>query len=98
MNASPFRSPVPDRFCFWGILIWLPTGSSWGDIEAILEHRASDTTLRTRRDEWIAAGVIGQLRLNTDRRAYNRDAALCLATAIPIVARLLDYRDRWSPA
>ena len=26
------------------------------DIEAILEHRVSDTTLRARRDEWIAAG------------------------------------------
>ncbi len=53
---------VPDRLCFWGILIRLTTGSSWVDIEAILEHRVSDTTLRARRDEWIAAGVFEQLK------------------------------------
>lgn len=55
------RPRVPDRLCFWGILIRLVTGSSWVDIEAILEHRVSDTTLRARRDEWIAAGVFDQL-------------------------------------
>jgi hypothetical protein len=38
------------------------TGASWVDIEAILEHRASDTTPRARRDEWIAAGVFEQLK------------------------------------
>ena len=36
--------------------------ASWVDIEAILEHRVSDTTLRARRDEWIAAGVFEQLK------------------------------------
>lgn len=56
------RPRVPDRLCFWGILIRLTTGASWVDIEAILEHRVSDTTLRARRDEWIAAGVFDQLR------------------------------------
>ena len=55
------RPRVPDRLCFWGFLIRLTTGSSWVDIEAILEHRVSDTTLRTRRDEWIDAGVFDQL-------------------------------------
>ena len=55
------RPRVPDRLCFWGILVRLVTGSSWVDIEAILEHRVSDTTLRARRDEWIAAGVFDQL-------------------------------------
>lgn len=55
------RPRVPDRLCFWGVLIRLTTGASWVDIEAILEHRVSDTTLRTRRDEWIAAGVFDQL-------------------------------------
>ena len=48
--------------CFWGILIRLVTGSSWVDIEAILEHQVSDTTLRARRDEWIAAGVFEALK------------------------------------
>jgi transposase len=56
------RRRVPDRLCFRGILIRLVTGSSWVDIEAILDHQVSDTTLRTRRDEWIAAGVFDTLR------------------------------------
>src|SRR5712692_9791655 len=56
------RPRVPDRLCFWGILIRLVTGSSWVDIEAILEHRVSDTTLRDRRDEWIDAGVFESLK------------------------------------
>lgn len=43
------------------------TGSSWVDIEAILDHEVSDTTLRARRDEWIAAGVFEQL-IEADRR------------------------------
>ena len=56
------RRRVPDRVCFRGILIRLVTGSSWVDIEAILEHQVSDTTLRARRDEWIAAGVFEAVR------------------------------------
>jgi len=56
------RPRVPDRLCFWGILVRLVTGCSWVSVEAILEYRVSDTTLRTRRDEWIAAGVFDQLR------------------------------------
>jgi transposase len=39
----------------------------------------------------------GQLRRNTDRKACHRHAALCLATVVLIVGRLLDYRARWSP-
>jgi transposase len=56
------RSRVPDRLCFWGILIRLVTGSSWVDIEAILGHQVSDTTLRSRRDEWIDAGIFDALK------------------------------------
>lgn len=56
------RPRVPDRLCFWGLLIRLVTGASWVDVEAILEHRVSDTTLRARRDDWIAAGVFDQLK------------------------------------
>ena len=40
----------------------------------------------------------GQLRRSTDRREHHRHAALRLATAVLIIGRLLDYRDRWSPA
>jgi len=39
----------------------------------------------------------GQLRRNTDRRSRHRHAALCLATTVLIVARLIDWRNRWSP-
>ncbi len=55
------RRRVCDRLCFWGLLIRLVTGASWVDIEAILEYRVSDTTLRARRDEWIKAGVFDRL-------------------------------------
>jgi transposase len=71
------RSRVPDRLCLWGMLIRLVTGSSWVDIQAILEHRVSDMMLRARRDEWIAAGVFEQLntealeRPSTGSRGYD---------------------------
>lgn len=53
---------VPDEVCFRGLLIRLVTGASWTDIEAIMGFVVSDTTLRARRDEWIAAGVFDRLR------------------------------------
>lgn len=56
------RPRVPDRLCFRGIMIRLVTGASWVDVEAILDHQVSDTTLRARRDEWIHAGVFEQLK------------------------------------
>jgi len=55
------RPRVSDRLCFWGLLVRLVTGASWTSVEAILEWRVSDTTLRARRDEWIAAGVFEKL-------------------------------------
>ncbi len=39
----------------------------------------------------------GQLRRSTDRKACHRHAALCLATTVLIVGKLITYRDRWSP-
>ena len=65
------RRRVPDRLCFRGILIRLVTGASWVDVEAILDHKVSDTTLRTRRDEWIAAGVFDALKAEA-LAAYDR--------------------------
>jgi transposase len=72
------RPRVADRLCFRGILIRLVTGSSWVDIEAILEHRVSDTTLRARRDEWIDAGVFEQLKAEA-MAAFDRVIDLDLA-------------------
>jgi transposase len=65
------RPRVADRLCFWGILIRLVTGCSWVSVEAILERQVSDTTLRARRDEWIAAGVFDRLRAHA-LHAYDR--------------------------
>ena len=39
----------------------------------------------------------GQLRRNTDRKTQHRHAQLCLVAAVLITARLIDWRDRWSP-
>jgi transposase len=72
------RPRVADRLCFWGILIRLVTGASWVDIEAILDYRVSDTTLRSRRDEWIAAGVFDRLRVQAEA-AFDRIVGLDLS-------------------
>jgi len=55
------RPRVPDRICLWAMLIRLVTGCSWVDAERLLGGAVSDTTLRTRRDEWIVAGVFDAL-------------------------------------
>jgi hypothetical protein len=72
------RPRVPDRLCLWALLIRLTTGSSWVDIEAILDHQVSDTTLRARRDEWIAAEVFEQLRVEA-LAAFDRIVGLDLS-------------------
>src|SRR3954451_5348231 len=72
------RPRVPDRLCLWALLIRLTTRSSWVDIEAILDHQVSDTTLRARRDEWIAAGVFDQLRAEA-LAAFDRIVGLDLS-------------------
>ncbi len=64
VDAHPLgchRPRVPDRVCFEGILIRLVTGCAWVDVEALMGRQVSDTTLRARRDEWVAAGVFDAL-------------------------------------
>jgi len=68
---------VPDLVCFRGILIRLVTGASWETVEALMEYKVSDTTLRARRDEWIAAGVFTKLEAET-RAGYDRIIGLDL--------------------
>lgn len=53
------RRRISDRDCFDGILIRLVTGCSW-DVAARL-CKASETTLRDRRTEWLVAGVFDKL-------------------------------------
>jgi transposase len=72
------RRRVPDLLCFRGLLIRLVTGSSWETVEALMEYKVSDTTLRARRDEWIAAGVFERLEAET-RAGYDRIIGLDLS-------------------
>ena len=47
--------------CFEVMLVRLVTGCSWVDAERLTGKTVSDTTLRARRDEWIAAEVFDRL-------------------------------------
>ncbi len=71
------RPRIDDRICMRGLFIRLVTGASWVDIEAILDWEVSDTTLRDRRDEWIAAGVFDKLCAHA-QHAYDRICELDL--------------------
>lgn len=70
------RRRLPDRECFRGILVRLVTGCSW-DVAARLTA-ASETTLRNRRTEWLAAGVFDKL-LTEALAAYDRIIGLDLS-------------------
>ena len=70
------RPRIPDRDCFGGILIRLVTGCSW-DVAARLST-ASETTLRDRRTQWLAAGVFDKL-LTEALAAYDRIIGLDLS-------------------
>jgi transposase len=48
-----------------------------------------------RTNSWLSN--FGQLRRNTDRRTHHRHAQLALAITLLITAKLIDWRDRWSP-
>ncbi len=48
-----------------------------------------------RTNSWLAN--YGQLRRNTDRRPMHRLAQLALAVAFLLTAKLIDWRNRWSP-
>ncbi|WP_423917409.1 IS5 family transposase [Candidatus Poriferisodalis sp.] len=68
LPRSPDRHPlgchrprVCDRLCLRGIIWRLVLGCSWRSVEILLDNAVSDTTLRSRRDEWVAAGVFDQI-------------------------------------
>jgi transposase len=65
------RPRASDRACFEAILIRLATGCAWVDAERLAGNRVSDTTVRARRDEWIAAGVFDALAVEAIA-AYDR--------------------------
>ena len=51
------RYRLSDRACFDVIVTRLATGCSWEDAERLCGSVVSDTTVRSRRNEWVAAGV-----------------------------------------
>jgi transposase len=55
------RPRSSDRDCLQVMLVRLVTGCSWEDAEFLCDGVVSDTTARSRRDEWIAAGVYDRL-------------------------------------
>ena len=65
------RRRIPNRIVFRALLIRLVTGATWEQIEFCLDRQVSDTTLRSRRDKWIAAGVFSQL-IGHAMSAYQR--------------------------
>ena len=72
------RPRASDRDCFDGMLVRLVTGCSWEDAERLCGHKVSDTTMRTRRDEWIAAGVFDGVEEEA-LRAYDKIIGLLLS-------------------
>lgn len=48
-----------------------------------------------RTNSWLSN--FGQLRRNTDRKVRHRLAQLAFAVVLLITAKLIDWRDRWSP-
>ena len=70
------RPRVSDRDCFEAILFRLVTGCSW-DVAGRL-GKGSETTLRRRRDEWLAAGVFEDLATEAIS-AYDRIIGLDLS-------------------
>lgn len=74
------RPRKPDRDVFLGIMWRLVLGCSWETAEHLLQRRVSDTTIRERRDEWIAAGVFDRL-INQAILAFDRIIGLDLSHA-----------------
>lgn len=72
------RRRASDRACFQVMLVRLVTGCSWEDAEHLCGNKVSDTTVRDRRDEWIAAGVFDALEEEA-LRGYDKVIGLDLS-------------------
>jgi len=71
------RPRASDRDCFAVILVRLATGCCWEDAERLCGNKVSDTTVRQRRDGWIAAGVFDAIA-DEAMNAYDRVIGLDL--------------------
>lgn len=72
------RPRSSDRDCFDVILVRLATGCSWEDAERLCGNKVSDTTARSRRDEWLAAGVFDAIAKQAEE-SYDRIIGLDLS-------------------
>ena len=72
------RRRISDRVCFEAIATRMILGCSWVDVETIFGRVVSDTTLRCRRSEWVAAGVFDKLA-DIALHAYDRIIGLDLS-------------------
>jgi transposase len=72
------RPRRPDRDCFAVIVVRLSTGCSWQDAERLCGNKVSDTTVRQRRDVWLAAGVFDAIAEEA-MRAFDRIVGLDLS-------------------
>ena len=69
---------IDDRVCFEAILNRLVLGCSWETVEQLMKFVVSDTTVRSRRDAWVAAGVFEHL-VDEALGAYDRIIGLNLS-------------------
>ena len=60
-----------DRLAFEVMLVHLVTGCSWEDAERLCGNKISDTTVRSRRDEWEKASLFEQIA-NEALLAYDK--------------------------
>jgi len=72
------RPRCSDRDCFEVMLVRLSTGCSWEDAERLCGNKVSDTTVRDRRDDWLAAGVFDTVAEEAIR-AFDRIIGLDLS-------------------
>ena len=74
------RRRIPDRVVFEKLIEVLVFGCAY---HRIADEECSATTLRDRRDEWIEAGVIEELR-KVVLEAYDRYIGLELSDTVPV--------------
>ncbi|MGH9045369.1 MAG: IS5 family transposase [Acidimicrobiales bacterium] len=55
------RRRKADRLAFEVMITRIATGCSWEDAERLCGNQISDTTARSRRDEWVEAGIYERL-------------------------------------
>src|ERR1700728_4515151 len=72
------RRRADDRDCFEVMLVRLVTGCSFEDAKRLCGNTVSDTTVRSRRDEWIEAGVYEAIAAEA-LAAYDRIVGLDLS-------------------